>query len=456
MTMREIRIPGIRRVLRISWSDPAMRRDIDDEIRFHLDARAEELVRLGASPEEARERARAEYGDVDQSRRELIEVDRRRAGDEHREELVMSFIEDLRYATRSLFRRPTLLAVTTITLAIGIAANAIMFGVVDQLLLRPPAHVAEPDLVKRVYYRDMQDGKGSAEPVTTYPVLTALRERTTVFSDIAAYSFDNDYTLGRGTEARSVKVQMVSANYFRLLGVKPILGPGFNDEHDRLPQSEKVAIVSHGLWQQELGGEEGVIGRTLPLQGQTFTVVGVAPRGFAGIDKTKVDIWIPIASFGNEVLGAGWHNTANNWWAQIIGRVRPDASTELAAEQATAAYRGLVKEWKHAFRDSTSSVVLANIIGTRAPNGISRESKVSLWLMGVSAIVLLISCANVANLLLARTMERRREISVRLALGISRGRLLRMLLTEAALLAVLGSVTALAIAYGAKRSSTSG
>jgi predicted permease len=361
----------------------------------------------------------------------------------------MSLIDDLRYAARALLRRPTLLAVTTITLAIGIAANAIMFGVVDQLLLRPPAHVAAPDQVKRIFYRDVQDGKPSFGEVTTYPVLTALRKNTTAFSDLAGFGFVNQYSLGRGSDARQVSVQMVSANYFRLLGVRPILGPGFNDDHDRLPQSDKVAVVSYGFWQQELGGANSAVGRNLPLQGQTFTVVGVMPRGFSSIEKTRVDLWIPIASFGNEALGDGWHNTTNNWWVQFIGRVRSDQSPEVAAEQATVVYRGLLKEWKHEWRDSTSSVVLSSIFMTRSPNGLSRESKVSLWLMGVSAIVLLIACANVANLLIARTMERRREISVRLALGVSRGRLLRMLLTEAALLAAVGTVAALGIAYGA-------
>src|SRR5687768_17018595 len=272
----------------------------------------------------------------------------------------MAFLDDLRYAARALLRRPTLLAVTTITLAIGIAANAIMFGVVDQLMLRPPAHVAAPDQVKRIFYRDVGQGKVSFGEVTTYPVLTALREGTTAFSDLAGFGFVSQYSLGRGPDARQVSVQLVSANYFRLLGVRPILGSGFNDDHDRLPQSDRVAILSHGFWQQELGGADSVLGRNLPLHGQTFTVVGVMPRGFSNIDKRKVDIWIPIASFGNEAFGEGWHNTDNNWWVQFIGRVRNDQAPEVAADQATVVYRGLVKEWNHEGRDSTSSVVLSS------------------------------------------------------------------------------------------------
>ena len=149
--MREIRIPGLRRVLRVSWSPSAVEREVAEEIRFHLDARAEELMRHGLSERDARERAHAEYGDIEQSRRELARVDRRRVGHEHHTERLMSISDDIRYAARSLARRPALLLVITVTLSLGIAANAVMFGVVDQLLLRPPALVAGPDAVKRIY-----------------------------------------------------------------------------------------------------------------------------------------------------------------------------------------------------------------------------------------------------------------------------------------------------------------
>ena len=435
----------------MSWSSSAVGREVEDEIRFHLDVRAEELMRLGMSERDARERARAEYGDVVQSQRELAVVDNRRVGNEQHTERLMSFIDDLRYAARSLGRRPTLVLVTTITLSLGIGANAIMFGVVDQLLLRPPAHVAMPAAIRRIYYRDVDGQRVTFNPVTTYPVLTALRAHAPAFSELAAYSFPDQYSLGRGPDAQNVSVQLVSGNYFRLLGVQLPLGRGFTDDDDRLPDGLPVAIVSHGLWRRQLGGDTSVIGRRVLLQGKTFTVVGVAPRGFAGIDRHQVDMWLPISAYANEAFGPGWNNTTNNWWAQIIGRVRTGVEPVVAAGQATATYRGFLREWKRSFSDSTSSVVLSSIIGTRTPNGVSPEGKVSLWLMGVSGIVLLIACANVANLLIARTIERRREIAVRMALGVSRARLIRMLLTEAALLASLGSVAAIALAYGASR-----
>ena len=165
MTMREFRIPGLRRVLRVSWSPTAVAREVDEEIRFHLDARTEEIMRLGFSESDARQRALNEYGDLEASRRELARVDRRRVRNTQRKEFFMSFADDARYASRSLRRRPALLAVTTLTLGLGIAANAIMFGVVDQLLLRPPTGVMNADAVKRVYYREPEDGKISTGPM---------------------------------------------------------------------------------------------------------------------------------------------------------------------------------------------------------------------------------------------------------------------------------------------------
>ena len=362
----------------------------------------------------------------------------------------MSFVDDLRYAARSLARRPTLLAVTTITLSIGIAANAIMFGVVDQLLLRPPAHVTDPDRVKRLHYRSMEGGHETLGSRTTYVVLPGLRAGTAVFSELAGYGSPSTYSLGRGPGARDVSIQLVSGNFFRLLGVRAALGRVFTADDDRVPNGELVVVVSHGLW-QELGRDSSILGRPLLLQGRTFSIVGVAPRGFSGIDRQKVDVWLPISSVASDHYGEGWHNTTNNWWLQIIGRMRDDVAPIVAEEQTTAAYRATARAWEELSRDSTSSVVLSSIIATRDPRGISGVSKVSLWLTGVSAIVLLIACANVANLLVARTIERRREIAVRVALGATRGRLARLLAAEAAILAMLGSVVALLVAMAASR-----
>ena len=448
--MHEIRIPGLRRVLRISWSEDTMRKEIHDEIAFHIEARVEELVKLGASPAEARRRAEAEFGDVSAAERELSVVDRRRAGKHQRAEILMSLFDDIRYAARSLMKRPALLIVTTIALSVGIAANAVMFGIVDQLLIQPPALVAAPDDVVRVYYRQRGfGGEMYTSGVTTYRVIARLRDEVKSFAQVSAM-WRNSMTLGRGVQARQVEVEMVSANYFSLLGVLPHRGRLLTPDDDRIPVGAHVAVLSAGFAQQQFG-DSGAVGRTVLLQGKPFDVVGVAPSGFSGVNKRRVDLWIPISALANDFHGPEWHNKDNSWWTDAIARIAPGTTADAAALEATRWFRGVQREWRsdNPRADTLGSVVLGSILPTRGPEGLTAESKVSLWVLGVSVIVLLIACANVANLLIARTWQRRREIAVRLAMGVSRWRLARLLLAEAALLAALGSAVALLLAFAA-------
>jgi putative ABC transport system permease protein len=445
------RPPGIRRLFRLRGTARSIRGDVDDEIRFHVESRVDDLVASGVDERAAREQAEREFGDRGVSARELIAVDRRRLGRERRGEMLSSVIQDLKYAWRGLARRPAATAVTLFALTVGIGANAVMFGVVDQLMLRPPAGVAAPGRLQRVYYNDMSDGKAVASPVTTYRTITALR-RVASFSGVAAFGYPDAMTLGHGADAASVKVQLVSGNFFRLLGVVLEHGRGFSDDEDDPAHGASVAVVSDGLWRSAFGSSPDAIGRRIELSGHLYTVIGVAPAGFSGIDRQRIDAWIPIASVAADMFGSDWYTSSHSFWVQAISQLRTTALTDVAAAQVAAAYRADRAAWGPDYASDTSvTAVLGPLIATRSPNGVSPEAKVSLWLMGVSLIVLLIACANVANLLVARTVDRRREIAVRLALGVNRARLARQLLAESALLAALAGVVALLFAqFGAR------
>jgi putative ABC transport system permease protein len=440
----------MRRLVRIGFTDAGVRRDLDDEIVFHLASRTDDLIAAGLAPDVARQQAEREYGDVVASYRELYTVDRRRLDRGRKEEIMTSFLEDLRYAARGLARRPALTAVIVAVLTIGIAANAIMFGVVDQLLVRPPAGIANPSEVHRLYFQSTNDGKVGAFPVTTFPSVAALRDHVPDFAGVAGF-FATTATLGRGADAQEIKLNMVSGNYFNLLGVKPAVGRAFLAEEDTPPNGEAVAVVSDAFWRAQLGGRSTVIGTTVVINTKRFTIVGVAPAGFTSLDRERVDVWVPIASVASEVIAEDWYRAPNSWWVQAFARVKTGSSVERATAVATTVYRQEYFSSPDATPDSSVGVVLGSIVGTRTPNGIKAEGRVALWLLGVAFVVLLIACANAANLLIARVLQRRREIAVRLALGVSRGRLMRQLLTESALLATIAACSAIVVSnWGAR------
>src|SRR5262245_41345679 len=352
-----------------------------------------------------------------------------------------TWLQDVRYAFRLLRRNPVFALTAAASLAIGIGATTAIFSIANALLFRPPAEVAEP--ARLVDVGRAQDGQGFDNG--SYANYLDLRKRNTVFSGVYAYKLGAEpMSLGGPDGAERIFGDMVSTNFFAVLGARPHIGRLFTLDDSEQPGGAPFVVLSHQFWRRRFNSDPAVLGRTLQLNGQPFTVIGVAREGFHGTTPLTTDIWVPLTMVG-ELSPRRTSSILTSRESSFIvmgARLKPGVTVRQAEAELANISRALQQEFPDANRGKTFRVVAASPIpGNGAPFAVSFSI-----LMGIVALVLAIACANIAGVLLARATARRREIAVRLAIGAGRWRLIRQMLVESTLLFLVGGAAGLALA----------
>ncbi|HEV8215057.1 MAG TPA: ABC transporter permease [Gemmatimonadaceae bacterium] len=416
----------------LRWFQPTRRdpkRDVDDEIQFHLEARIADLVARGARPDDARRQAIAEFGDADVVRADTLRIDERIIRRDRRADWVSEFIRDARIGLRSLLRTPAYTITTVSCAALGIGVTGAIVSASYSILVRPLPYPHDEQLVA-IYGDNTVRGYKNAN--ISWPDFISWRDRNQTFTGIGIFTWNSNTITGGSGDAERVTGSEISPNLFAILGVHPAIGRLFlpdEDERGRAP----VALISHRLWMRRFGGDSTLVGRTINLDGRAHTLVGVMSPGFNFPDRG--DVWVPFKT------DPAQESHGDRGYAGAIGRIKPGVSVAQATADLHRVDAMLAREFPNENFGWQAGVVTMrdNLVGDlRRP--------LQVFLVAV-VMVLLTVCANLANLMLARGALRGREVAIRAALGASRGRIVRQLMTESIVTALLGGVLGIAIAW---------
>jgi predicted permease len=366
------------------------------------------------------------------------------------------FLQDVRYAVRGLRRSPGFAATVITTLGLGIGANAAMFNVVDRLMFRPLAYLRDPSTVHRVYFQWKDHDANITGMSTYYARYLDLARWTTSFSQLTVFS-ERDVAVGDGEASRERRIGAVSASFFTFFDARPTLGRFFVADEDVIPRGADVAVLSHAFWQSDFGSRD-VRGEQLRVGDIRATIIGVAPPGFNGVnDANPPVVYVPITTYAASTgtTDSRTYVSRYQWgWVHVIVRRKPGVTRELAERDASQAFRrsyqaGRADDPGYPAVESAQPHVAISSVRPGAGPDPALEARTALWVSVVAAIVLIIACANVANLFLARALRRQRETAVRLALGVSRSRLVMQSVMASLVLSLLGAGTALLVAQWA-------
>jgi predicted permease len=431
----EFRLFGIR---------PDPEREVEEELAHYFHCAVEDLVRQGRSPEEARREAERRFGSVRRHRSAIVRLERGRWRMKRLTSSWDAWTTSLGAAARRVRRAPGLATAVALILGLGLGANALMFGVIDRVLLSPPRHIVDADDVRRIYStRGIRSGEPETTSWLTYGDYADLLE-VDGFASAGAWTQPEPITVGRGESAARIRAASATPSLFSMLGVRPVLGRFFADEEDAEGAS-LVAVISEDYWERRFGRDPEVIGRRLDSRAGSLEIVGVAPAGFTGVSLRPVDVWLPLQALAYASGNGGCVESRNCWWIHAAVRLAPAAQVAVAEAQVSALHVAARTEAiAEGGFDPDARLETAPLVAARGPLA-SDEVRVSRWLAGVALIVLLIACANVANLFLARGWRQRAELGVRISLGAGRARVVRDQLLDSALATSLGVVAALAV-----------